>query len=81
MIKSRLVGAGLIVAAGLGFASSALGQFTPPTFDEIIFPIDTATIATTVGAAGASILILAMGWKGGFRLVGTLFFKLFGAIR
>lgn len=82
MIKSRLARAGIIGVAGLSFAGTAMaGSFTPLSFDSITFPIDTTTIAATVGAAGASILILAMSWKGGFRLVSTLFRKLFGAVR
>lgn len=71
----------LVAAAAIGTTMTAGAQYVAPTFDAITFPIDTASIALTVGAAGAGILVLAMGWKGGFRLVATLFRKLFGAIR
>lgn len=79
-VPSRARNTAFVVLATVG-AATASAQYTPPTFDDIVFPIDTATIATTVGAAGAAILVLAMGWKGGFRMVAILFRKLFGAIR
>jgi len=70
--RSSVATKAALVAAALATASTASAQYTPPTLDEITFPLDTASIALAIGTAGAGILLLVFGWKVGFRLVNKL---------
>lgn len=79
-IKNRfgLIAATAAIAAAT--AGTASAQYTPPTLDEITFPIDTASIATAIGTAGAALLLLVFGWRVGFKFVNKLMRRLTSSV-
>lgn len=71
---------GAVAASGV-MASAASAQFVPEEMDPITFPITLSTIAIAIGTAGAAVLVIVFGWKGGFKMVGSLFHSLLKASR
>ena len=79
-VKSKLALVGAAVVGAGAVAAPAAAQYTPPTLDNITFPIDTASVALAIGGAGAVILLAVFGWRVGFKLVNKLMRRLTSAV-
>ena len=80
MILNRLVNSLGRVGVGVGAlgatASSALASVgTVPSMEDVVFPVDTASIVAAVVTAGAAILVLIWPVTLGFKMVWKLFRK------
>jgi len=70
-----------LVAVGSALALSAsMAAATPPPLPDIVFPINTASIATKIGVAGAAILLLVFGVAIGFSFVKKLMKRVKSAV-
>lgn len=65
--------AAFVVALLLSLMCGQAAMAVPPVLPPVVFPVDTASIATEISAAGAIILLLAFTVTIAFALVRKLF--------
>lgn len=71
---------GLVAALAAAMFLGPVAMATTPTMPPVVFPVDVASIVTSIGGAGVTVLLAVFGIVIAFALVKKLFRRVKSAI-